>query len=196
MQTVPNIDRRTDGTTAFGAPVSAPGPHERRGTARAMSAWASLRGNNAIPALTDLLGRHRAIAAQEFLLKTDPIPRLSVFIYCGEALRNVLGRPVLGATFWDCIPRAARDTLSEACAAAMAQGAMVDRAGAFEAEAGLEIRYRGIFMPLRSPPLCSPALCSPALRSPALCSPGDDDPGYLFGAYGSRVFEATTPATA
>jgi hypothetical protein len=146
-----------------------------------MSAWASLRGNNAIPALTDLLDRHRAIAAQEFLLKTDPIPRLSVFIFCGEALRSVLGRPVLGATFWDCMPQAARDALSQACAAAMTQGAPVDQAGAFETEAGFEIRYRGIFMPLRSLPLWSL---------------GHDAPGYLFGAYGSRVFETTTPATA
>ncbi len=181
MQTVPNIDRRTDGTTAFGAPVSAPGPHERRGTARAMSTWAGLRGGNAIPALTELLGRHRAIAAQEFLLKTNPIPRLSVFIFCGDALRSVLGRPVLGATLWDCMPPAARDALSQACAAAMTQDMPVDQAGIFETEAGLEIRYRGIFMPLRAlPPL----------------SLGRDEPGYLFGAYGSKVFEATTPATA
>jgi len=146
-----------------------------------MWAWASLHGNDAIPVLTDLLGRRRVIAAQEFLLKIDPMPHLSVFILCGDALRGILGRPVLGTTFWDCMPRAARDTLSQACAAAVIQGAPVQEAGAFETEAGIEIRYRGIFMPLRSPPLCSP---------------GRDDPGYLFAAFGSRSFGAMTPAAA
>ena len=140
-----------------------------------MTAWASLSENDGIPALAKLLGR-RVIAAQEFLLKTDPIPRLSVFILCGDALPSLLGRSILGATFWDRMPRAARDTLSQACAAAMNQGAPAHQAGAFSTGAGAEVRYRGIFMPLRSL--------------------GHDDPGYLFGAYGSRVFDAMTPAAA
>ena len=146
-----------------------------------MAAWASLPGNDAIPVLAELLGRRRVIAAQEFLLKTDPIPRLSVFVLCGDALRAILGRSVLGATFWDCMPRAARDTLSQACGAAMKQGAPAHRAGAFEIEADVEIRYRGVFLPLRSPPLRSL---------------GHNDPGYLFGAYGSRVFGTMTPTAA
>ena len=180
MQTLRNIDRRTTGPAPFGAPVNASAPqqvpNERRGTARTMWAWASLHGNDAIPELADLLGPHRVIAEQEFLLKTDPLPHLSVFILCGDALRAILGRPILGSTFWDCMPRAARDTLSQACAAALMQGAPVQESGTFQNEAGVETRYRGVFMPLRSP--------------------GRDDPGYLFGAYGSRVFGAMTPATA
>ncbi len=181
MQAVRNIHRQ-----AIGAPAPQRLPDERRGTVRAVSAWASLQKNDAIPVLAELLGRHRFIAAQEFLLKTDPMPQRSVFILCGDALRALLDRPVLGTTFWDCMPRAARDALSQACAAAMKQGAPAHQAGAFEIEAGVEVRYRGVFLPLRSP----------SLHSPSLRSPGHDDPGYLFGAYGSRVFAATTPAAA
>lgn len=171
MQAVRNIDHRVIDTLA-----PRPAAGERRGTVQAMAAWTSLTGYDGIPALAELLGRRRVIAAQEFLLKTDPISRLSVFIICGDALRAILGGPILGATFWDCMPRAVRDTLSQACAAAMKQGAPIHQAGAFEAEAGVEIRYRGIFMPLRSL--------------------GRAEPGYLFGAYGSRAFEAMTPAAA
>lgn len=138
-----------------------------------MSAWANLNGNHDVPVLAELLGHHRVMAAQEFLLKTDPIPRLSVFILCGDALRALLGQPV-GASLWDRMPRAARDTLSRACGGAMKQGAPIREEGAFEIAAGVEIRYRGIFLPLRS-------------RSQA-------DPDYLFGAYGCRTFGAMAPA--
>lgn len=180
MQAIRNVRRRAIGTAPVGTPVGGTAPQqvpsERRGTAQAMWTWASLHGNDAIPVLAELLGRRRVIAAQEFLLKTDPMPQRSVFILCGETLRAILGRPVLGRTFWDCMPRAARDALSRACAAAINQGAPVQEEGAFEIEAGVEIRYRGVFLPLRSP--------------------GHGDPGYLFGAYGSRSFGAATPAAA
>ena len=74
------------------------------------------------------------------------------------------------------MPRQARDRLSQACATAVKQGAPVLEEGAFGTQAGTEIRYRGVFMPLRS-----------TVRA---------DPDYLFGAYGSKVFDAMTPATA
>jgi hypothetical protein len=173
VQVVRNIDRRTVGAALCAAPTPQQLPGERRGTVRAMAAWASLPGTGGIPALAGLLGR-RVIAAQEFLLKTDPIPPLSVFILCGDALRAVLGRPILGATLFDCMPQAARDTLAQACAAAMTQGTPVREDGAFETGAGTEVRYRGIFMPLRST--------------------NQAEPDYLFGAYGSRSFGAAAPA--
>ena len=141
-----------------------------------MTAWAGLTGAGGIPALSDLLGRHRAISRQEFLLKADPIPRFSVFILCGDTLGALLGQSVLGATLWECMPQPVRDTLSEACAAALKQGAPVQEEGGFEIDAGAAIRYRGVFMPL--------------------CSDSRASPTYLFGAYGSRIFETAAPAAA
>ena len=139
-----------------------------------MAAWTGLIEERGIPALADLLCRHRAISKQEFLLKTDPIPRFSVFILCGDTLGSLLGRSVLGTTFWDSMPRPVRDTLSEACAAALKLGAPVLEEGAFEIDTGAEVRYRSVFMPL--------------------CSSGRTDPDYLFGAYGSRVFGTAVAA--
>ncbi len=55
----------------------------------------------------------------------------------------------------------------------MVQGAPVRESGALRNEAGVETRYRGVFLPLRSP--------------------GRGDPGYLFGAFGSRVIVAGFP---
>ena len=93
MQTAVNIDR-----PAINTPDPRPAPGERRGTVRAMAAWMGLDGTGGIPVLTELRDHRRVIAAQEFLLKTDPIPGYSVFIFCGDALRAILGRPVLGTT--------------------------------------------------------------------------------------------------
>lgn len=169
MQVVRNIDRQTVGAAPCGAFPPQQLPGERRGTVRAMAAWASLPGNGGIPALAELLGR-RMIAAQEFVLKTDPMPGLSVVVLCGDALRAVLGSSVLGATLRDSMPGLAVDSLAQACAAAMKQGAPVREDGAFETGAGTEVRYRGIFMPLRSTDRA--------------------EPDYLFGAYGSRSFGA------
>ena len=69
-----------------------------------------------------------------------------------------------------------RWAVSEACAAALKQGAPVHEAGGFEIDTGATVRYRSVFTPLRS-----------ASRT---------DPDYLFGAYGSRIFGATAPAAA
>lgn len=171
MQVVRNIDRREIHNPA---PQQAPG--ERRGTVRAMAAWAGLGGTGGIPVLANLRDCHRVIAAQEFLLKTDPIPGLSVFILCGDALRAILGRSALGTTLRDCMPDAACDSLARACATAVKQGAPALDEGAFRTGAGAQIRYRGVFMPLRST--------------------GHADPEYLFGAYGCRTFGAAAPAAA
>jgi hypothetical protein len=141
-----------------------------------MAAWAGLIGEGGIPALSDLLGRHRTISKQEFLLKSDPIPHLSVFILCGDTLRSLLGRSPLGATFWERMPRPVRDALSEACAAALKHGAPIQDEGGFEIDTEATVRYRGILMPLRSA--------------------GRIDADYLFGAYGSRIFGAAAPAAA
>jgi hypothetical protein len=174
VQVVRNIDRQTVGAAPCGAFPPQQLPGERRGTVRAMAAWASLPGNGGIPALADLRSRRRIIAAQEFVLKTDPMPGLSVIVLCGDALRAVLGSSVIGATLRDSMPGLAVDSLAQACATAMKQGTPVREDGAFETGAGTEIRYRGIFMPLRSTDRAEPA--------------------YLFGAYGSRSFGAAAPA--
>jgi hypothetical protein len=141
-----------------------------------MEAWAGLSENGGIPVLANLRDCHQVIAAQEFLLKTDPIPGLSVFVLCGDALRAILGRSVLGATLRDCMPDRARERLAQACATAVKQGAPALDEGVFETGAGTEVRYRGVFMPLRS-------------RAHAA-------PDYLFGAYSSRTFGAAAPAAA
>lgn len=176
VQAMQDISRPSSGAAVSRdlAPDSVPG--ERRGTVRAMAAWAGLIGEGGIPAFSDLLGRHRAISKQEFLLKTDPIPHLSVFILCGEMLQSLLGRSPLGATFWERMPRPVRDALSEACAAALKQGTPIQDEGGFEMDSGATLRYRGVFMPLRSD--------------------GRVESEYLFGAYGSRIFDAAAPVAA
>ena len=176
MQAIENISHQAGGAANSSdlAPLRVPG--ERRGTVQAMTAWANITGEGGLPALSDLLGRHRAILRQEFLLKSDPIPGLSVFILCGDTLRSLLGRSPLGATFWEHMPRPVRDTLSEACAAALKQGAPIQEEGGFEIGTGATVRYRGIFLPLRS-----------NSRTEA---------DYLFGAYGSRIFDAAAPVAA
>lgn len=83
-----------------------------------MAAWAGLGGNGGMPVL-------------------------SMFVLCGDALRAILGRQVLGATLRDCVPDAACDRLARACTAALEQGAPALDEGAFETGAGAEIRYRG-----------------------------------------------------
>jgi hypothetical protein len=140
-----------------------------------MAAWARLAGESGVPALSTLLGQHPTISGPEFLLKADLIPRFSVFILCGDTLAVLLGQSVLGATLWECMPQQIRNTLSETCAAALRQGEPVQEEGDFEIDAGAAIRYRGVFLPL--------------------CSDKRASPNYLFGAYGSRIFEATAPAT-
>ena len=138
-----------------------------------MLAWAGLTREGGIPALSDLLGQHRTISRQEFLLKADLIPRFSVFILCGDTVGALLGQSVLGATLWECMPQPVRNTLSEACAAALKQGAPIQDERGFEIDTGATVRYRGVFMPLRS-----------NRRAEA---------DYLFGAYGSRIFDAAAP---
>ena len=91
-------------------------------------------------------------------------------------MAGLLGQSVLGATLWECMPKSVRNSLAETCAAALQQGAPVQEKGRFEIDARASIRYRGVFMPLRSDSRASP--------------------NYLFGAYGSRIFEATAPAGA
>ena len=171
MQVVRKFDSRASET-----PAPRPAPGERRGTVRAMSAWAGLSGNSGIPVLAELRDRHQDMSVQEFLLKTDPIPGLSVFVICSDALSAILGRKVLGATLRDCMPDMARERLAQACATAVKQGAPALDEGAFESKAGDQVRYRGVFMPLRSTVQAAP--------------------DYLFGAYGCRNFGAVAPAAA
>ena len=175
VQAVRNIRHQAGGATPSDGLDPVPARRERRGTFRAMAAWAGLAGEGGVPALSTLLGQHPAISGQEFLLKADLIPRFSVFILCGDTMTALLGQSVLGATLWECMPQQVRNTLSETCAAALSQGAPVQEEGDFEIDAGAAVRFRGVFLPLRSDKRASP--------------------NYLFGAYGSRIFETTAPAT-
>jgi hypothetical protein len=176
VQAVRTNRRQTNDTAPFDALAPTQAPNERRSTFQAMTAWAALAMEDGMPELRDLLRQHRGITRQEFLLKADLIPRFSVFILCGDTVSTLLGKTVRGATLWECMPQPVRNTLSEACATALKLGAPVQEEGGFEIHDGAAIRYRSVFLPLRSS--------------------GYDDPSYLFGAYGSRAFGAAAPAAA
>ncbi len=133
---------------------------------RALSHWAKSSGEDRIPILPDLLTSPWEVSRNEFLLKADDNPHLSVFILCGDDVPLVPQGKVIGTTLWDAAPDAVRHELSDACAAALYRQESVCKDGAFESSPESEVRYRSIFLPVRST--------------------GHNDPGYVFGALSSK----------
>jgi len=148
----------------------------RRATSRALARWAESRRDRRVPTLCDLLSDGRECTGQEFLLKADSNPGLSVLVMHGDGLRPGRGGTALGLTLCDAIPMELRDELSEACAAAQLQEDAVGKEGAFTSASGTEVRYRSIFMPVRS------------------------DSGYdhkfIFGVFGKREYGEAEAAVA
>jgi hypothetical protein len=82
----------------------------------------------------------------------------------------------VGTTLQDVVPIEVRQELSEACAAAHLQGNAVRREGAFTSASGTEVRYRSLFMPVRSD--------------------SRYDHRFIFGIFGRRDYGAAEAAVA
>ncbi len=150
---------------------SQPSPDERRATVRARSHWTRSHHDGPCPTITDLhLSGNNEIGSHYFLLRVDPNPRHSVFIMCGDAVKADLGGRLVGTTLWDCTPEEIRDDLCQACGKALDGNAPVNQDGAYSPGDGTKVRYRSVFMPVRSDL--------------------DRHPSYAFGAFGSKQLAA------
>jgi len=142
---------------------------ERRASLRALVDWQDVRRQPTVPpvsAIISLGGFTRT--GNRLLLKQDPNPMRSVFILGNEELQATLGRRLGGAIVDDILPDSLRTRIGLACAAAVTRNEARAISGSYEGAGGIEVRYRGIFMPV---------------------SAADGrHTGYIFGAYSSRSY--------
>ncbi len=145
-------------------------PKDRRATSRALTLWQGAGGNGEIPTLDDFdPSKERDSGPYSFLLKEDPDPRLSVFILCGDGAESRFLAAPVGQTLWEVAPRQIRTELCAACGRARAESQPIQVEGSYAPAEGGEIRYRSIFMPVRSNAVT--------------------ETGYVYGAYNSKRFD-------
>ena len=142
---------------------------ERRSSLRALADWQDVRRQSTVPPVSAIIalgGFTRT--GNRLLLKQDPNPMRCVFILGNEELQATLGRRLGGAIVDDILPDALRTRIGLACAAAVARNEARAISGAYEGPGGLEVRYRGIFMPV--------------------AATDGRHTGYIFGAFSSRGY--------
>ena len=140
---------------------------DRRATSRALALWEGARGKDGIPTLGDFdPSKERESGRYSFLLKEDPDPRLSVFILCGYGAESQFLAAPVAQTLWEVAPRPIRNELCAACGRARAESQPIQVEGSYTPAEGGEIRYRSIFMPVRSN--------------------AATETGYVYGTYNSK----------
>ena len=149
---------------------------ERRATLQALNAWLAARGDDEVPSLTSLFNGRRAFLGNEFLIKVDPETLDSIFIVCGDDLPLPLGARSTGKPVRRAVPSQLRHLFCDASAEAAHRGVAVSRTGALYLESRAEIRYRSIFLPVRSD--------------------DEHDHMYVFGAFTSTANDAVMQAVA
>jgi hypothetical protein len=139
----------------------------------ALSHWTAAQAGDGIPEISAIMTRDRDLARHEFLIKLDATSGQGVFIRCGEGVGFGRGGKAVGSAILDTIPEPLGDLFSDACIAAQSTLRPVDREGEAASEDDADIRYRAIFMPVRSM---------------------SGEPGYIFGALtGSGLDASATP---
>jgi hypothetical protein len=153
-----------------------PTGHERRATHQAVARWAAVQAMDRAPKIADFVPPQEKELGQQFLLlKADPMLQLSVFISCGESVLFDLGGDPIGMPFLQPLPSQIRTNLRRAFATAQDRLEPIHDEGTYNAQAGVEIRYRCVFLPV--------------------ASEGLSHHDYIFGAFGSKQFADSAPAT-
>ncbi len=143
----------------------------RRATELAVTHWERSHSNGNIPSIDDLgIANEHDHWRHRFLLKHDPIPRLAVFILCGDLARSFCLVEPIGKTLWEGVPQQLRIGHCEACGRAAAESRAIYIDGGYEPTNGGEVRYRSVFMPVRSE--------------------RQFEFDYVFGAFGSKHYDA------
>lgn len=130
--------------------ASFPVSDERRATLQALNTWMAARGDQEIPSLARLFDGQRAFLGNEFLIKVDPVTLDSFFIVCGADLPLPFGARSVGKPVRCAVPSHLRHLFCDASAEAAHRGVAVSRTGALHLESRDDIRYRSIFLPVRS----------------------------------------------
>ena len=157
-------------------PAPFPVSDERRATLWALNIWLAARGGAELPSLAHLFDGERGFLGDEFLIKVDPETLHSVFIVCGDDLPLPLGARSAGKPVRRAVPSQLRRLFCDASAEAVHRGAAVHGTGVLHLESRADIRYRSVFLPVRSD--------------------DEHDHMYVFGAFASTANDVMLQAVA
>ena len=149
---------------------------ERRATLQALNTWLAARGDGEVPSLASLFDGQRGFLGNEFLIEVDPVTLDSIFTVCGADLPLPLGARSVGKPVRGAVPSYLRHLFCDASAEAVHRRVAVSRTGALYLESRADIRYRSVFLPVRS----------------------DDEHDHMnvFGAFGSTANDVVMQAVA
>jgi hypothetical protein len=157
---------RNGGAYPRQVPLEANPAAERRATNNAVAYWDLVRGEAAVPSLSDIEVMDSAtIWNHRFLIRRDRDITDSVFIVCGASARKAIDLPALGRCLADTLPASIDEEVYRACEMAGRDLRPEHLEGEFTRIDGQDIQFRAVFMPLR------------ALSN---------DLGYIFGAFSAR----------
>ena len=97
-----------------------------------------------------MAGQREVFTAIQFLILFEPYSSNSVIIFYGHDLPKLPSLRMAGKNLHETLPAALKGIFHVACMEAAGNGNAVYRHGSIRSPSGVDVLYRGIFMPLRS----------------------------------------------